>query len=852
MSPITPLKLSLAACSALLLASCAGPPEEDEPAALAQSEAALHGHRGSALYFRCDATGWNLDQATRMEEVAGTPGVYQLTYQVTATSMTIDGDRCVVTRTEAQGGCDGRHHHHGHRLQQKDYRSTTSPVLVPGGGSLTRAQHHLRRFRIIYPSLGTYVMTVDWSQRTFTLAEKPGAPVALQPLLDLRVGASDASAHVIVQEAAPAAGPMVLHLPPVTDAIAVSADGTTLAFQPVVDPTSPDTLIQLDVPAGTQGLRVEYDQLDATLPYEGSWYLEVPPVSGPRHVAIHLPADAVVDRSNHTDDDPAPSELAYDLAPGETLAPFVAYATAATPDLYDHLATARFDVGLPIAHRRYQPAVLGLLENLDALFRSYTGQDVRQIQGGNRYTFEYPPGGWKWGGVTELAGGLSVNGFSTVNARLVPGITLPTPSAPNVMVAVTAHELGNGWWGAWEEPDLTNHTPTWINNEGHSSFLRSEGELDLGYCADAQLEYAGKYQLFQTCAPDLCPGENTVVLLTSLRSHYGWGPLQAFYAAVQDRSTFQLRNLTDVERASVVIDFFSRQVGEDLGPFFDAFQIPFTQQVRDEMATRPAATVPIIDPAHLACRPPSLRVANVPLEAWIPAGAVVDVSDYVCAPGGFTATLSPAPGFTLRPTPPTDNCGVVTIAVDPSQLGAGPPATLTLAANGLPDPPVVVPINLTVVFNQAADPGFDLPLGAPWSEVAFISSPGLFALDPTVLRDGVSSGASARIDSPIDNDARLVQTVSVLPGTRYRLTAWVRTEGVEGGQGANLTVEWPGAGWANSRGVQGTNDWQQVTLEVSSGTATSFEVQVRLGQYGATSHGRAWFDDLELFALGPG
>jgi hypothetical protein len=112
------------------------------------------------------------------------------------------------------------------------------------------------------------------------------------------------------------------------------------------------------------------------------------------------------------------------------------------------------------------------------------------------------------------------------------------------------------------------------------------------------------------------------------------------------------------------------------------------------------------------------------------------------------------------------------------------------------------------------------------------------------------SGKSAlRIEAPEENDARLSQTVTVKPDTRYRLSGWIRTENVSLGLGANLNIEWPGVNWSHSRGVTGTSDWTFVTVEVNSGSSTSFDAHVRLGHYGATSLGRAWFDDVRLEAI---
>ena len=46
---------------------------------------------------------------------------------------------------------------------------------------------------MFYPSLGTYVMTVDWIHKTFTLVQSTPPPVQVQPALDVRASATDAA-----------------------------------------------------------------------------------------------------------------------------------------------------------------------------------------------------------------------------------------------------------------------------------------------------------------------------------------------------------------------------------------------------------------------------------------------------------------------------------------------------------------------------------------------------------------------------------------------------------------------------------------------------------------------------------
>lgn len=93
------------------------------------------------------------------------------------------------------------------------------------------------------------------------------------------------------------------------------------------------------------------------------------------------------------------------------------------------------------------------------------------------------------------------------------------------------------------------------------------------------------------------------------------------------------------------------------------------------------------------------------------------------------------------------------------------------------------------------------------------------------------------------NDARLCQKLKVKANSYYKLTCRVKTEGVSGGAGANLSVN---GSLAKSEGVYGTSDgW--TTLELVGKTAkgqTELIVCVRIGGYGALSEGGAWFDDV--------
>jgi hypothetical protein len=268
-----------------------------------------------------------------------------------------------------------------------------------------------------------------------------------------------------------------------------------------------------------------------------------------------------------------------------------------------------------------------------------------------------------------------------------------------------------------------------------------------------------------------------------------------------------------------------------------------TSAVRDELSGRfPPADVPIL--GSLACRRDQLRVASGLVHADVPDSATTaQVMAFACAPGGWSAALSAesCPGLSLTVSP-TSNCGTATLQADLAQTGVGVLGQITFQAPGLLGSPQTLPISLALVHDLLHDGGFEQPFEPSWAEVSFLPS-AAFALDDQAPHAG---HGALRIDAPEANDARVVQTVSVQPHTRYRLSGWIRTEGVTEGAGANLTVEWPGQGWNVTRGVSGTSGWTFVAIDVDSGSLTSFEVQARLGHYGAISRGHAWFDDLRL------
>ena len=125
----------------------------------------------------------------------------------------------------------------------------------------------------------------------------------------------------------------------------------------------------------------------------------------------------------------------------------------------------------------------------------------------------------------------------------------------------------------------------------------------------------------------------------------------------------------------------------------------------------------------------------------------------------------------------------------------------------------------------------------------------VFAIDDEVAHEG---RRSLRIDNG-DPNVYLLATASVPcePGKRYAISAWIKTESVEGeDSGATICLEWNDAegNWLGGfypSGFKGTQDWQhldQVGGPLSEGAA-SCQIVAYLRK-GVT--GRAWFDQIQV------
>ncbi|MEO5913982.1 MAG: PVC-type heme-binding CxxCH protein [Luteolibacter sp.] len=154
----------------------------------------------------------------------------------------------------------------------------------------------------------------------------------------------------------------------------------------------------------------------------------------------------------------------------------------------------------------------------------------------------------------------------------------------------------------------------------------------------------------------------------------------------------------------------------------------------------------------------------------------------------------------------------------------------------------------SVPVNLLPDPGFTGTGLGPWSLRPYaVDRPGTVEL--SIAPGGRNGGTALKITSPFRADAGAGATIPVKPNTRYRLGGWVRTENLEnkGGQGAMLNVH----GGSATKGISGTQDWTELSMEFNSGNQSEILVHCLFGGYGGGT-GTAWFDDLYLNELGSG
>ena len=115
--------------------------------------------------------------------------------------------------------------------------------------------------------------------------------------------------------------------------------------------------------------------------------------------------------------------------------------------------------------------------------------------------------------------------------------------------------------------------------------------------------------------------------------------------------------------------------------------------------------------------------------------------------------------------------------------------------------------------------------------------------------DVAHAGArSVRIASTDGADLSWGAIVGVRPYSRYRLTGWIRTEGVTPTTGEGALFNLHGIAGARSPALTGTHDWTPVSFEFDTGANDAVQVNCLFGGWGQAT-GVAWYDDLSVELL---
>lgn len=105
------------------------------------------------------------------------------------------------------------------------------------------------------------------------------------------------------------------------------------------------------------------------------------------------------------------------------------------------------------------------------------------------------------------------------------------------------------------------------------------------------------------------------------------------------------------------------------------------------------------------------------------------------------------------------------------------------------------------------------------------------------------------LSSEIADDVRLIHAVGVEPGTKYVLSAEIKTEGVRGGNGANLSIDNYSidGSYIYSEGLYGTNDWTRVELAFETdGEQETVQIALRMGGYSAVASGKVSYRNVSF------
>ncbi len=110
---------------------------------------------------------------------------------------------------------------------------------------------------------------------------------------------------------------------------------------------------------------------------------------------------------------------------------------------------------------------------------------------------------------------------------------------------------------------------------------------------------------------------------------------------------------------------------------------------------------------------------------------------------------------------------------------------------------------------------------------------------------GGRTGSGVTIASQRGGDLSWSAKVPVATRTWYRMSAWVKTEGLKAGSGFGALLNVHELGTARTPAVSGTHDWTRVESVFRTGDEPEITVNCLFGGWGLST-GKAWFDDVSL------
>ena len=124
------------------------------------------------------------------------------------------------------------------------------------------------------------------------------------------------------------------------------------------------------------------------------------------------------------------------------------------------------------------------------------------------------------------------------------------------------------------------------------------------------------------------------------------------------------------------------------------------------------------------------------------------------------------------------------------------------------------------------------------------------ATHEVVAGEARGGSRSVRVRSERGADTSLCCDLPVRPDSRYRMSAWIKTENVKGALGGLMNVHQHQGRRTTTKPLgQASRDWHRVSVEFESGEARELSFNLLFGGWGLST-GTVWFDDVELVRLG--